>query len=312
MSCSKCNSDFQDNADLIKCTSCKKTYHVACTRVRTAAKLAALGVKKDTWQCDDCFKPGPVPSSDTNSILQAIKNLEIKVDSKLDANTKTISSLESAVNSNTTALNGLRSDLSKVQLDIGNLKAECEGLKVKNKKLNEDLWLARQEISDVQQYTRKNNIEIVGIPFTQNEDIYLIIENIAKALKLSFSRSDISIAHRIPSTKKGKIPSIIVSFISRGTQNSWMSAGKKRDQRLTTKDVSDSLPAGDVYINDHLTPKNKFLLSYGKNLVREKKINGAWFKNAKMWVKVRADDPPIRVFTPQDIDASCDNNQTNT
>ncbi|XP_039298654.1 uncharacterized protein LOC120354833 [Nilaparvata lugens] len=316
MSCFKCNLAVQPTAaDIIKCSKCVKTYHAACTRIRTPAKLLALKDKKDTWQCEECFKPAATATSvEQDPILEAIKNLHLTVnsmDSKLDVNTKKLSELESAVNLNTSALNDIRSEFNLLKTDTENLKGECEGLKMKNQKFSEELWRTRQDLNDLQQYSRKNNLEIVGFPVTENEDIYSIIESVAKGLNLSYCRSEISIAHRIPATKNSKIPSIIVSYISRSTRNAWMAAAieKNKIQRLNATEVNASFPSGDVYVNEHLTPQNKFLLSYGKNLVKAKKLHRAWFSNGKMWVKKNANDQQIRVWSPHDIDHAATTNE---
>jgi hypothetical protein len=302
MPCSKCNlAALPDSADVIKCVKCVKHFHASCTRLRTTVKLAGLGAKRDTWQCDNCTNsPGTAPFPDMDPIFQAINSLGIQLNSKLDANYDKLASLESAVNNNTSALNEIRNTLSIVKLETENLKSECEGLKLKNEELSRDLWDTRQELCDLQQYSRINNIEITGIPVTDNEDIYLIMDSMAKALNLTYSRTDISIAHRIPKTKNAKHPSIIVCFISRTTRDAWLSAG--RSLRLTTKKVNAALQEGDVFINEHLTPQNKYLLSYGKKFARMKNLDRAWFRNGKMWIKLHANDRPIRVWSPEDID----------
>ncbi|XP_039297538.1 uncharacterized protein LOC120354435 [Nilaparvata lugens] len=261
MSCLKCNSAATPNAaDVIKCTKCDSIFHVECTRIRTKGKLAGLGAKKDTWHCDDCNNTTvTVSSADQDSVLQAINSLSTQMNSKLDANFNKITSLESAVIKNTTILNELQSSVNLVKLETENLRGECEGLKQLNDKLSRELYYTKQDLRDLQQYSRINNIEVAGIPVTNNEDVYRIMECVAKALQVTYSGTDISIAHRIPVTKNAKHPSIIACFLSRSTRDSWLSAGRKH--RLTAKKVDAALPDGNVFINEHLTPQNKYILS---------------------------------------------------
>lgn len=82
----------------------------------------------------------------------------------------------------------------------------------------------QQEVLDLQQYTRRNNLEIVGVPTTPGEDIYALLKSLANYLHIKFAREEISVAHRLPSRRprteeqpddKRRDPTIIVSLISR-------------------------------------------------------------------------------------------------
>uniref|UniRef100_A0A1B6CWU1 Histone-lysine N-methyltransferase n=1 Tax=Clastoptera arizonana TaxID=38151 RepID=A0A1B6CWU1_9HEMI len=53
--CDKCNKDFLNPKDKIKCTGkCKKTFHTACSSVKSLKKLSKLGAKKSSWVCSNC------------------------------------------------------------------------------------------------------------------------------------------------------------------------------------------------------------------------------------------------------------------
>ena len=90
-----------------------------------------------------------------------------------------------------------------------------EQLQQTREKLNEqvqetdNLWFA---LDDLEQYSRKNTLEIDGIPkecYTSTEEVVLKVGN---ALNVDISPQDIEISHKI---KRCGSKSIIVKFVSR-------------------------------------------------------------------------------------------------
>ncbi|XP_020912476.1 uncharacterized protein LOC110250209, partial [Exaiptasia diaphana] len=102
--------------------------------------------------------------------------------------------------------------------DIEALKAENVILRSEVKDQGESIKSQSNQISaleqaldDLEQYTRKFNLEIHGIPEKKNEDLDIIVEDLAKAIGVeSFEYGDIDIVHRLES--KFKPRPVIVRF----------------------------------------------------------------------------------------------------
>ena len=95
------------------------------------------------------------------------------------------------------------------EIKIINMKAETYSLQ-------ETLCEEQNKVSDLEQYGRRNMVEINNIPFTTNENLESVITDIArKGMKLDHFnyKQYVDVAHRLNS--KLPIPPIIVMFNSR-------------------------------------------------------------------------------------------------
>ena len=116
------------------------------------------------------------------------------------------------------------------------LKSDYERLSAVNKKQEDEiirltkrgedlLEVASKEAEKVhalEQYGCRQNLEIIGVSETEKEDTAEIVMEVAKALNVPISRSDISIAHRLPtkpSRNENQLPqppAIIARFVKSG------------------------------------------------------------------------------------------------
>ena len=118
----------------------------------------------------------------------------------------------------TASVNTKGRDFDKMKASLARMTKENQSLKEQlyknteklNKQIEEtdNLW---SSFDDLEQYTRKNSLEIDGIPedcYSSTEEVVLKIGN---ALKVAISPQDIEILHKI---KCRGSSSIIVKFIS--------------------------------------------------------------------------------------------------
>ncbi|KAG8245743.1 hypothetical protein J6590_097914 [Homalodisca vitripennis] len=116
----------------------------------------------------------------------------------------------------------------------------------------------QQRLHDTEQHSRSANLEIVGLPKTDNECIVDCLQHIAGALGFEFRMEDISIAHRLRaySSRRHVHPPIIVPFVSRRVKEDWLRAARTK-KNLNAADIHPSLTQSNVYVNDHLIRHNK-------------------------------------------------------
>jgi outer membrane murein-binding lipoprotein Lpp len=286
--CSKCGSSFINPKDILECCECRRFFHPTCTKVRTLENFRKLGARKTSWKCDECKDKSPVmDSNDLESTLTStIRDALTQVfNDKFNELNSIISTLNSTVES-------LKSSLEILREENKSVNEQCKKLENENKKL-------RRDMNEIQQYTRLDNVEIVGIPETKNENIYMILESVAKVINTPFKRDEISIAHRVPSAKN-KTTSIIVRFTSRTAKINWKRAAKTKGH-LKTSDLNCNLPPGNIYVNDHLTAHNKFLLNKAKDLKKNNKLAFVWVSDAKILIRKKQDSPVKRISSEDDL-----------
>lgn len=178
--------------------------------------------------------------------------------------------------------------------DLCQLKKELEEVKVQNRKL-------RLDVNAGEQRDRLLNIEIVGIPEIDNENLIEIVSKIAKHTEIDIRNDDILHVNRV--TAKSKIqgrPRIIVAKLrTRQLKDNIISQARKR--RLSTKDLDIKGSPIPVYINEHLTMYNKNLLKKTKDLANIKEYQFTWTKNCRIHVRKAVTTPAIFISDEEDL-----------
>lgn len=173
-----------------------------------------------------------------------------------------------------------------------------------NANLKREVNDIKSHLRNMEQYSRRDNLEIVGVPYTNGENVYTILGKIATLIQIKYNSYDISIAHRLPVTSDFPNPAIIVKFISRECKAAWSKAAFANRKRLTGAALNDAWASYSIYVNDHLTPYNKAILSKARKAVREHKIASVWCRDCKLFAKKRPDPRarPILLRTMEDLD----------
>ena len=182
------------------------------------------------------------------------------------------------------------------------LKAEYDNLIERNTLQKEEISnlkslaaaLKTQEIKDsikvdeLEQYGRRQNLEIVGVPEKEDENTNAIVLEVAKMLDVDIMSSHISTSHRLPKKKassrnnSGSSP-IIVRFTSRDIRNQvYANRTKARFVNLKNFSVSDTK---NIFVNENLIPTRKQLFWKTKQEVKNNSWKYIWTHNGNVFVK---------------------------
>ena len=101
---------------------------------------------------------------------------------------------------------------------------------------------------DLEQYTRKFNLVIHGIPQREEEDNVENVINLGKSLKVNLTCGDIDIVRRLNIKNKTKIRPIIVRF------SNYNAKSKLYKARINLRNATlHDLGAEKIFINENLT-----------------------------------------------------------
>lgn len=149
---------------------------------------------------------------------------------------------------------------TKSQLDI--LVKENDGLKSKVKFLEDQISTSKKELEDMEQrlndveashddleqYTRKFNLVILGIPERKEEDNVENVIKLGQLLEVNLTRGDIDIVHRMKTKSESKPRPIIARF------SNYNAKSKLYEARLNLRNVTlQDLGAEKIFINENLT-----------------------------------------------------------
>ena len=79
------------------------------------------------------------------------------------------------------------------------------------------------KIDDLEQYTRKDNVRVHGLPEIENEDTIEEVVKLGRKAGIEITKNDVSTAHRLPGNcSNGKPSTVIVKFVRRDTKTALM------------------------------------------------------------------------------------------
>lgn len=308
--CDTCTGQMTDG---VYCTVCLMTMHFQCAGI-TESGYRKLGDRKLTWRCNKCRLSGtthqPVSPGPKSPVPESAVLLEIRA---LSEKLAPLEKLQEEVSGMRTEFADLKSSLSKQFDDIINkleeklrdmqervakveiIKEDLEQLQARVKELEE-------ESEDRDQWSRMNNVEIKGITQQNNENLLEMVTKIGSKINYPVSKTQINFVSRVPTREKARTKSIIVSFCNRYVKEDFIAAARLEAKTAPLTTSLFGLPGNQkIYVNDHLTVKNKLLLSNTKKSAANANFRYVWIKHAKIHVRKTDTSPVIIIKSEKDI-----------
>lgn len=258
----------------IKCRTCDNACHSECV---------SPGLTSETWRCRKCREPTLADLMD-----------EIR---KLTENNNTIArSLDSCherIEENNALIKAQDIKITACLDKIENLSQKCKILENENTEL-------KKALNSQEQYSRRNCIEVYGMPESKEENIFATVFQISRAIGVKLDKEDIDACHRLRSQPRSKEPRpIIIKFVSRWKKDEIIQARRVR-RTLSLQDIDASLKGtGEgkkpIYINESLTKDNRILLSKCKEFKKKNNIKFLWTRNGKILMR-KSDNAQIYII----------------
>lgn len=308
--CAICDDQLTDG---VRCSVCGNELHFQCAGI-TEAGHRKLGDRKFSWRCMKCKQtcalqpPGsPVlPRPETESaVLLEIRALAAKLapleglKDEILALRSEFADMKSSINQQFNEVvkefNGRISDLEQRVVGLEKVQGQIDQLQVRLDKLEEDS-------DNGDQWSRMNNVEVKGLMASNNENLFQIISSIGAKINYPIVKSQINFITRVPTREKDRIKPVIVSFCNRYVKEDFVAAARyvSKTSPLTTSQIG---LAGNqrIFINDHLTTKNKILLSKAKKLASEMDFQYVWVKHSKIHLRKMDTTPVVIVKSEKDL-----------
>ena len=215
----------------------------------------------------------------------------------------------------------LRESQNFISKKHDDLTENCDSLKRSNKLQTKDLrqltkttdTLQKSKVEDqlrideIEQYNRRQNLELQGVPVRKDEDVTQITLDLISKLDVDIKEEDISIAHRLPVkqrygrtrlTKSVNHPTIIVRLVSRQIRNEIF------DKRFNAKMIEDFPVEGmeKLFINENLTQRRKRLFWLSKQKAKELEYKYFWTQNGQIFVRKNEESEKVLIRTENDLD----------
>lgn len=180
-----------------------------------------------------------------------------------------------------------------------------------------EINIIKDEINNLEQYIRRDCIEIRGIPNQGSESVRKtneIVQRIGEKIGVQVDDRDISISHRLPRRKRPsgyhlrsssqsnstESDPIIVKFSNRTVRDEFYH-GRRSLRDITTSDLG--FPARNkIFIVESLTQRNKEIFNGCLGVKRDKRFKFLWTNMGKIYLRRDENSPRILVQSLNDLD----------
>lgn len=247
-----------------------------------------------------------------NSAIQQLLPLKSSVESLLPLSAKmdqlltlqpaveelrnTVAGLQSTVDSFSTRYDAVLALATANEESVKDLQKDVQDVMAAMDEQSQEISRLKEELNTSQQYSRRCNMEIHGLPYCPGEDLSKITEDLAQKLSISsFKSCDIAAIHRLPQ-KRDSLSPVLIQFVSVTSKEAWMAA-RGRLQRLSQSENQTRL-----FFNDNLTQRNKELFWLARNKGKDLGYKFVWLKNSKIYARKSEGSPVVRINAVKDLE----------
>lgn len=301
--CSVCDTAVTTRSK-VTCSECKNSCHPNCVNM-TKAEIDCIIHEKQIWRCPPCSK---------------IRRQSMKAVTDAEEGNPTISQVIFMLDEASKDRKRMESDFNKAfefadrktdeqKLLIANQTEELkkcmkiiEDLKNENNNLVKKVKDLELRLDDVEQYSRSNNIEILGVPEEKNEDVFETVKKVCTALDVHVERNNIDVCHRLKKPQDSHWPAtIIVRFVQRDLKNQVLS--KRRVKRnFSTLHCGYQSTSAPIYINENLCFGRKKLYKAAREAKKDKNYTFLWVRNGNILMRESEESPVKRITCLEDLE----------
>lgn len=268
----------------------------------SAEDVSYLQEQGDVWRCEPCSqvrrKSMSLESRGSTSYDDVYKLItELRDDFK-----RVEGSLGTSLNACHEEIAETKELINKQMEELASWIKATEELKAENASLRKQVLSLETRLDEAEQYSRRNTLEIHGIPMEKNENVVNLVKTVGRALDYAVEENMIDACHRLRVRDgSGKAPGIVVKLVRRLDAEGLLQ--KRRVKRnLSTHDLGmTSRPAEVVYVNESLAPNRRRLLNAARQAKKDKGYTYLWIRGGKILMRKNPGDSVRVVSTMEDI-----------
>lgn len=179
---------------------------------------------------------------------------------------------------------------------IKRLQDENELLRARCSKLEDKVVSLETSVNQVEQYGRRNNIVISGIPDDIDDDeLEDAVTSIMQDVEVVVQSGDIEACHRIgKSDRKTSSKKTIVRFINRKYCKKAL-INRKKLRNVNSETKYNFSRNNQIFINENLTRSNESLAFCGRKLKKNGVIHSCFTKDGVVHIKRTEQSKPLKV-----------------
>lgn len=304
--CKCCLANIKKNQLKLSCAECQGDFHGKCVNM-SQTDVNYLEELNTVWRCDPCVserrKSMRLDASAQESKLTLEDLMEVLNDIKKEQKTTKTEfnasheALHEELKESTAALQNALAKIEEYSRKVDNLQAENTNLKKKVCELED-------RIDDMEQYSRRNCLEMQGIPEEDGENVLNIVKDVGRALSMEITDSMIDTCHRLGQKKEGKGPrGIIVKFVRRLDREVLLKKRRDKKRDFSTRHLNLATPTDNpVFLNESLSPTRRRLLWQARVAKQDRGYKYIWLRNGNILLRKEEGSPVISIKTLADLE----------
>lgn len=158
------------------------------------------------------------------------------------------------------------------------------------------------KIDLLEQQARQCNVEISNIPERRNENLVDLLECLGKLIGYSIRKEDVVSIHRVPHAAQNNKPkNIVAKFTTRILRDNIISAYRLK-KGLSSEQLGISGTSQKVFVNEHLTLRNKQLFRRAREAASSEGYKFVWTKHSTILVRETENSAVLAIRTLKDIE----------
>ena len=196
----------------------------------------------------------------------------------------------------------LKTSLTKITKQCSDTEYELAAMRKRVNEQQDEIYELFELQDRLEQYTRKNSLEIHGVPESAYSTTEEVVLKLAEALEVPISPQDVEISHKLK--QKGN-KQIIVKFANHKIKsNIYKSRAKLKNVKVSNLFPSANAAtraAGDhIFLHENLTSYRKKIVNRANEMRRDGVLLSVWTLDGKIYVKTSPEGRPIKINDLED------------
>jgi uncharacterized protein YoxC len=234
------------------------------------------------------------------------------LDEKLSPILLTVNGLKDSVQFLSKKFDDVFKKVEELDNKVSHVTLENKHLKAELLRLSTIVDQQSNELDEIEQYSRRDCVEISGLPQENDEDLNKLVVKIGSLMDVELDERDISISHRLPKSRSenqqvnrsaaNASAKIIVKFTRRDTKAKFYQ-GRLRLKDKTTRDLGFlRSPEHKLYISESLSPRKNQLFKKCLKFKRDKFFRYIWTYNGRIYLRKNSTSPTHAINVVADLE----------
>jgi uncharacterized protein YoxC len=305
-SCGVCGKSVnRAQQEKVSCAECKSLFHLQCANL-TKSDLDFI-TEQRPWTCEKCIGDRRRARAHVDSPVR-MNTMTSSRDSSggqltLEAVQRLLDKQKEDIIGEVSRLNGLLEQHVRMAEEQQRV---IERLQKENSDLRKSVADLGASFDELEQYGRRNTIEIRGVPESENENVASLVANVGQFLGVNVDEKDIDVCHRLRRGVDSSSTGIVVKFVRRGLADRLVDGGRANG-KLTSHQLNCAVDRPDrrVFINRSLTKTRRVWLARARQELRAGRLKYVWVDySGKVKVRKTAGGKVHTIRSNQDIESA--------